>query len=98
MILINGVYCIWFFIEFCAELVCVGAMAVRRCKREDLKRIARLTGGQLCSTLANMEGDESFEVGMLGHAEEVVQERISDDELLLIKGTQVELYLSLATN
>ena len=64
-------------------------MVIRRCKKDDLKRIARMTGGQLCSTLANMDGEESFEASMLGHADEVVQERISDDELLLIKGTQV---------
>ena len=37
-------------------------------------------------TLTNLEGDESFEASMLGQAEEVVQERISDDELVFIKG------------
>lgn len=40
---------------------------------------------QFLSTLANMEGEESFDASMLGQAEEVVQERISDDELILIK-------------
>lgn len=45
-----------------------------------------LTTGQLVSTLANMEGEESYEAAFLGQAEEVVQERISDDELILIKG------------
>eukprot|EP00800_Vazella_pourtalesii_P018646 TRINITY_DN6070_c0_g1_i1.p1 TRINITY_DN6070_c0_g1~~TRINITY_DN6070_c0_g1_i1.p1 ORF type:complete len:560 (-),score=134.55 TRINITY_DN6070_c0_g1_i1:323-1891(-) len=72
-----------------------GAMVVRRCKRDDLKRIARMTGGQLCSTLANMEGEESFEASLLGHADEVVQERISDDELVLIKGTQTKASASI---
>lgn len=37
------------------------------------------------STLANLEGEETFEASMLGQAEEVVQERICDDELILIK-------------
>jgi T-complex protein 1 subunit alpha len=37
-------------------------------------------------TLTNLEGEESFDASMLGQAEEVVQERISDDELVLIKG------------
>ena len=41
------------------------------------------------SSLANLEGEETFEASSLGSAEEVVQERISDDELLLIKGTKV---------
>lgn len=39
----------------------------------------------ICSTLANLEGEESFEALMLGQAEEVIQERICDDELILIK-------------
>ncbi|KAH8914731.1 T-complex protein 1 [Atractiella rhizophila] len=65
-----------------------GAMAVRRCKKEDLRRIAKATGARLISTLANMEGDESFETSAIGYADEVVQERIGDDECILIKGTK----------
>jgi hypothetical protein len=44
----------------------------------------------LVSTLANLEGEETFESGLLGYAEEVVQERISDDECILIKGTKAQ--------
>lgn len=65
-------------------------MAVRRCKKEDLRRIAKATGATLISSLANLEGDETFEASSLGSAEEVVQERISDDELILVKGTKVQ--------
>ena len=71
------------------EFVEAGAMAVRRCRKEDLRRIAKATGGQLVSSLANMDGEETFEPIYLGIAEEVVQERISDDELILVKGTKV---------
>ncbi|OWK02084.1 TCP1 [Cervus elaphus hippelaphus] len=42
----------------------------------------------ILSTLANLEGEETFEASMLGQAEEVVQERICDDELILIKNTK----------
>ncbi|KAI0303420.1 chaperonin Cpn60/TCP-1 family [Multifurca ochricompacta] len=70
------------------EFVEAGAMAVRRCRKEDLRRIAKATGGQLVSSLANLEGEETFETSYLGTAEEVVQERISDDELILVKGTK----------
>jgi len=66
-----------------------GAMAVRRCKKEDLRRIARATGASLLSTLSDLNGDEKFEASCLGYAEEVSQERISDDECILIKGTKV---------
>ncbi|ODQ67802.1 alpha subunit of chaperonin-containing T-complex [Nadsonia fulvescens var. elongata DSM 6958] len=65
-----------------------GVMAVRRCKKEDLRRIAKASGATMISTMANLEGEEIFEASYLGHAEEVVQERISDDECILIKGTK----------
>lgn len=65
-----------------------GAMAVRRCKKEDLRRIARATGATMLSTLSDLNGDEKFEPAYLGFAEEVVQERISDDECIIVKGTK----------
>lgn len=71
------------------EFVEAGAMAVRRCRKEDLRRIARATGATLVGSLANLEGEETFEASSLGFADEVVQERISDDELILINGTKV---------
>jgi len=71
--------CLKYFVE-------CGAMAVRRCKKADLKRIAKATGATFMMTLANMEGEETFEPSFLGHAEEVCQERICDDELILVKG------------
>ena len=72
-----------------------GAMAVRRCKKEDLRRIAKATGATLVSTLSDLNGDEKFEAASLGHAEEVVQERISDDECILVKGTKVHTSASI---
>jgi T-complex protein 1 subunit alpha len=72
--------CLKYFVE-------AGAMAVRRCKKEDLKRIAKATGGSVLLTLANLEGEESFEASSLGSAEEVIEERIADDECILIKTT-----------
>ncbi|XP_053388428.1 T-complex protein 1 subunit alpha-like [Mercenaria mercenaria] len=73
--------CLKYFVE-------AGAMAVRRCKKIDLKRIAKATGAVLVTTLANLEGEETYEASYLGQAEEVVQDRICDDELILIKGTK----------
>ncbi|KAL6239707.1 hypothetical protein BDW75DRAFT_198099 [Aspergillus navahoensis] len=72
-----------------------GAMAVRRCKKEDLRRIAKATGATLVSTLSDLNGDEKFEASYLGHADEVVQERISDDECILVKGTKVHTSASI---
>ncbi len=54
-----------------------GAMAVRRCKKTDLKRIAKATGATFVASLANLEGEESFEASFLGEAAEVASERPS---------------------
>merc|ERR1712240_648963 len=80
--------CLKYFVE-------AGAMAVRRCKRQDLKRIAKATGATFVTSLANMEGEESFEASQLGEAETVAQTRISDDELILIKGPKVRTAASI---
>jgi T-complex protein 1 subunit alpha len=45
--------------------------------------------------LANLEGEETFEASYLGYAEEVVQERISDDDCILVKGTKVHTSASI---
>ena len=37
--------------------------------------------------MSNLEGDETFEASYLGTCQEVIQEKYSDDECILIKGT-----------
>jgi len=71
--------CLKYFVE-------AGVMGVRRCKKIDLKRIAKATGGQLVVNMSNLEGDEVFDSSSLGSAEEVYQEWVSDDELIMITG------------
>ncbi|XP_013865447.1 T-complex protein 1 subunit alpha [Austrofundulus limnaeus] len=80
--------CLKYFVD-------VGAMAVRRVLKKDLKRIAKATGAIVCSSLSNLEGEETFEATMLGQAEEVVQERVCDDELILIKNTKARTSASI---
>ena len=63
-----------------------GTIGVRRCRKEDLRRIAKATGATMVSSLSDLNGDESFAASNLGHAEEVSQDRISDDECILVKG------------
>ena len=57
--------CLKYFVE-------AGALAARRVKKEDLSRLARATGGRVVGTLADMEGNETFDAEMLGSAEAVV--------------------------
>jgi len=70
--------CLKYFVE-------AGAMAVRRVEKSDIKVIARATGASLCMTLANMEGEETFDASMLGSCESVYQDRIADDEFLIFQ-------------
>lgn len=65
-----------------------GAIAVRRVRKEDLRHVAKATGATLVTTFADMEGEETFDSSFLGHADEVIEERISDDDVILIKGTR----------
>ncbi|EDW85045.1 uncharacterized protein Dwil_GK14439 [Drosophila willistoni] len=80
--------CMKYFVE-------AGAMAVRRVKKSDLKIIAKATGAAFLTSLTNMDGEESFDASMVGEAAEVAQERICDDELILIKGTKARAAASI---
>lgn len=63
-------------------------MGVRRCKKSDLKKIAKATGGKVILSMANLEGEESFDAENLGDAECVSQESIADNELIILKGAK----------
>ncbi|GAB2265659.1 T-complex protein 1 subunit alpha [Dionaea muscipula] len=65
-----------------------GAIAVRRVRKEDMRHVAKATGATLVSTFADMEGEETFESSLLGNADEVVEERVADDDVIMIKGTK----------
>lgn len=67
-------------------LVEAGVLGIRRVKKEDLRRIAVATGGTVIPSLADLEGDESFDARYLGQAEEVSQDRVGDGELIFLKG------------
>lgn len=71
--------CLKYFIE-------AGAIAVRRVKKEDLKRIAKATGGEVVVTMADMEGNEAFDASALGECASVSEERVGDGELLYFRG------------
>ena len=74
--------CLKYFVE-------AGAIAVRRVKKEDMKRIAKATGGQVVGTMADMEGNEVFDAEALGECQEVSEERVGDSNLLYFRGPKV---------
>lgn len=63
-----------------------GVMAVRRVDKGDLRAIAKATGGQVILSLADFEGNEQVDLACFGQAEEVVEQRVGDGELIYIKG------------
>jgi len=71
--------CMKYFVE-------AGVYCARRVPKEDLKRLAKATGGQVVITMADMEGDESFDVSTLGSCKAIAETRVGDGELLEIFG------------
>jgi len=63
-----------------------GVLALRRIDKADLRRIAKSTGATLITTLANPDGEETFESSYLGEAQEVYEETLGDWDYVFING------------
>lgn len=73
--------CLKYFVE-------AGVLCARRCNKDDLKRLAKATGGELVTTMADMEGEESFDPATLGSCKAVREVRVGDGEMLHMYGCQ----------
>lgn len=73
--------CMKYFVE-------AGVIAARRCNKDDLKRLAKATGGKVVVTMADMDGNESFDDSCLGQCDSVKEERVGDGEMLYVYGCQ----------
>ena len=71
--------CLKYFVE-------AGALCARRCEKNDLKRLAKATGGKLVTTMADMEGEESFDPDCLGQCQSAREVRVGDGEMLHFYG------------
>jgi len=60
-----------------------GVIGVRRCKKSDLRHIAKACGGEL---LTHLDGQEAIDPSAFGQAESVEESRVGDGELIYIKG------------
>uniref|UniRef100_A0A7S3IYR0 T-complex protein 1 subunit alpha n=1 Tax=Strombidium inclinatum TaxID=197538 RepID=A0A7S3IYR0_9SPIT len=63
-----------------------GVIAIRRVPKNDLKRIANNTGAKVVVSLADIEGEESFEPEALGTCERVYEKRVGDWEYMFFEG------------
>ncbi len=73
--------CMKYFVE-------AGIICARRCSKDDLKRLAKATGGKVVVTMADMDGNETFDPECLGSCTAVKEERIGDGEMLYVHGCQ----------
>jgi T-complex protein 1 subunit alpha len=71
--------CMKYFVE-------AGILCARRVPKEDLRRLAKATGGQLVITMADMEGEESFDPECLGKCRGVKEVVVGDGEMLHVYG------------
>jgi len=71
--------CLKYFVE-------AGVICARRCDREDLRRLAKATGGRVVTTLADMDGHESLDPDSLGSCDAVREVRVGDGEMLYAHG------------
>lgn len=71
--------CLKYFVE-------AGVICARRCNKDDLKRLAKATGGKVVVTMADMDGNETFEADCLGTCDSFREERIGDGEMMYAYG------------
>jgi T-complex protein 1 subunit alpha len=64
------------------------AIACRRVPREDMRRIARVTGAIFINTLADADGNESFDSCQLGNADIVLEDNLGGDEIIVFKNCE----------
>jgi len=67
-------------------LVDAGVIGVRRVTKQDMKRLAKCTGAQVLLTMAGLEGEEVFDPACLGSADQVVEQRVGDNDFIFVKG------------
>lgn len=67
-------------------MVEAGVLGIRRVRKEDLRRLAKVTGATIVHTLSDLNNEEIFEPSWLGSADRIEEERFADDECTIIRG------------
>lgn len=63
-----------------------GVIAVRRVKKGDMRRIAQNSGAKVVVSLADMEGEETFDAECLGTCDLVEERKVGDWEYMFFEG------------
>ncbi|KAH8605058.1 putative TCP 1 cpn60 chaperonin family [Trypanosoma vivax] len=64
-----------------------GILGVRRVKKDDMRRIAKVTGATIVHTMSDLQGEEVFDPKWLGTAGRVYEERFGEDDVIIISDT-----------
>ena len=67
-------------------LIEAGVIGIRRIEKSDMRRIAKSSGAQVVTTMANQDGTEGFSKDYLGNAEEVYEDTVGDMDYFFITG------------
>jgi len=70
-------------LKYFVENKCI---AIRRVPKNDLRRIASSTGAKIIVSLADLEGEEKYDVSNLGECEKVYEARVGDWEYTFFEG------------
>jgi T-complex protein 1 subunit alpha len=63
-----------------------GAIAIRRVKKGDLRKIANSSGAKVVLSLVDYEGDEVFEPSNLGACDRVYETKVGDFDYMIFEG------------
>lgn len=63
-----------------------GVIAIRRVPKSDLRKIANNSGAKVVVSLADVEGDETFDADCLGDCDKAYEKRVGDWEYMFFEG------------
>lgn len=63
-----------------------GVIAIRRVPKSELRRIANNSGGKIVVSLADIDGEETFESSSLGTCQKVYEKRVGDWKYMFFEG------------
>lgn len=65
-----------------------GVLGLRRVNKGDLRRIAKSVGAEVVTSMAQAEGEETFDPSWLGECEEVYEQNVGDNDFIFIQGVK----------
>lgn len=68
----------------------VGAIALRRVSKEELKQISKATGAKITTNFSDENGTETVDPAILGDCDEVCEDRVGDNDYIFFKNCKFQ--------